>query len=255
MKCKICDSDSEKIFSHLVLKKYDVVYYQCKNCFYIQTEEPYWLEESYNNPLNIDDTGILKRNADFAKKTSVLNYFLFNPKKSFLDYAGGYGVFTRMMRDAGFDYYWTDKYAQNILSKGFEDTGKNKFESVTAFEVFEHMVDPKVELEKILCYSENIIFSTFLITDKYPDDSWWYYGFSHGQHVSLYTIESLQILGKKFGLNFYTNGNTFHLFTKKELSNTYFNFLLKLSKYGLFTFVKSNLQSKTDTDASILKLL
>ncbi len=38
----------------------------------------------------------------------------------FLDYAGGYGVFTRLMRDIGFDFYWHDPYTQNLFANGFE---------------------------------------------------------------------------------------------------------------------------------------
>ncbi len=253
MNCKICDSESIKIFSQRILKKYDVDYFRCNSCGFIQTENPYWLEESYVNPLNNDDTGILKRNNDFLKKTAAINYFMFNSEKQFLDYAGGYGVFTRLMRDTGFDCYWIDKYAKNILAIGFEGDENKKYETVTAFEVFEHMVDPKTELEKILEYSDNIIFSTVLVGDQIPDKNWWYYGFNHGQHISLYTIKSLQQLANQYGLNFYSNGSSFHMFTKNEISNTYFKILLKLSKYGLFTFVKSKLQSKTDSDAAKIK--
>jgi len=45
MNCKICSSNSSHIFSHDVLKKYNVKYFKCENCGFIQTENPYWLEE------------------------------------------------------------------------------------------------------------------------------------------------------------------------------------------------------------------
>lgn len=254
MKCHICDSETKLAFTKLVLKKYNVMFYQCSNCYYIQSEEPYWLDEAYNSALNIDDTGILKRNTTFHKKTLVIDYFIFNHQKEFLDFAGGYGVFTRLMRDAGFDYYWTDKYAQNILARGFEDNGAKKYESLTAFEVFEHIVNPKEEIGNMLKFSDSIIFTTLLIDKSYPDpDSWWYYGFHHGQHVSFYTFESLNLLSKQFGLNYYSDGINFHLFTKKKLSNLYFKLLLKFSKYGLDLFVRMNLKSKTDSDSNLLK--
>jgi hypothetical protein len=255
MNCKICNNSSSFIFSKEVLKKYDVKYYQCSNCGFIQTEEPYWIEEAYNSALNTDDTGILQRNFDFQKKTSVLNYFLFSKAGKFLDYAGGYGIFTRLMRDVGFDYYWTDKYAKNLLSIGFEDKGNFRYENVTAFEVFEHMVEPHKELQLILEYSDNIIFSTVLLKGQYPDAKWWYYGFNHGQHVSLYTAEALSELAQAYNLNFYTNGHTFHMFTKKKISNFYFKTLVKLSKYGLANWVKLFLTSKTGTDSNYLKTL
>ena len=108
----------------------------------------------------------------------------------FLDYAGGYGVFTRLMRDIGFDFYWHDPYTQNLFANGFEDDLKSnsKFELLTAFEVFEHLVNPKEELEKMLRFSDTIVFSTELMPQEIPDpEEWWYYGFNHGQHISFYT--------------------------------------------------------------------
>src|SRR5574343_1414793 len=120
MRCKICNNNSEIVFKHKVLSKYDVSYFRCTNCGFIQTEEPYWLQEAYNNALNIDDTGLIKRNEVFRRKISVLLFFLFKRERSFIDYGGGYGIFTRMMRDLGFDYYWIDKYANNVCARGFE---------------------------------------------------------------------------------------------------------------------------------------
>ncbi|MBC7383803.1 MAG: hypothetical protein H7296_12560, partial [Bacteroidia bacterium] len=152
----------------------------------------------------------------------------------------------------GFDYYWTDKYAQNIISKGFENSEEKIYQCVTAFELFEHMVNPVEEMEKILIHSDNIIFSTVLTGNKIPDLNWWYYGFNHGQHVALFTSESLRILGAKFDLNFYTNGANFHMFTKKKMSNYYFKFLIKASKYGLYNIIKQTIKSRTDSDAKLL---
>jgi hypothetical protein len=142
MQCKICGTIAEPIFRHQVLGKYEVSYYRCGSCYFIQTEKPYWIEEAYKNALNPEDTGLFKRNEDFRAKTSALIYFLLGKGKKFVDFAGGYGIFTRMMRDVGFDFYWSDKYANNLMSKGFEAKPSEKFEAVTAFEVFEHMVEP-----------------------------------------------------------------------------------------------------------------
>ena len=252
MTCKVCQSQITKIFSHIILKKYMIDYFQCNICGFIQTEAPYWIEEAYKNALNPDDTGLIKRNEYFREKASTLLFFLFPKNNKYIDYAGGYGLFTRMMRDIGFDFFWTDKYAQNIISKGFEDKPENKYQCVTAFEIFEHMIDPHEELEKILKYSDNIIFSTVLSGDHVQDQNWWYYGFNHGQHVSIYSEKSLKLLGSKFGLNFYTNGSNFHMFTKKRLSNFFFKLMIKLAKYGLYNFIKFNLTSKTDSDAQFL---
>ena len=70
--------------------------------------------------MNIEDTGIIKRNILLAKRTSAILFFLFNKKESFLDYGGGYGLFVRLMRDGGFNFYWNDPFTENLFARGFE---------------------------------------------------------------------------------------------------------------------------------------
>ena len=48
------------------------------------------------------------------------SYIFFNKNVAYLDVDGGYGMLTRLMRDYGFHFYWTDPYCQNILARGFE---------------------------------------------------------------------------------------------------------------------------------------
>lgn len=51
MKCKICNKTTKKIFTAKILNKYNIGYFSCPNCKFIQTEEPYWLEESYKDSI------------------------------------------------------------------------------------------------------------------------------------------------------------------------------------------------------------
>lgn len=46
MKCRVCGAEAENFDQAKVLGKYDVSYYVCKECGFVETEEPYWLEES-----------------------------------------------------------------------------------------------------------------------------------------------------------------------------------------------------------------
>ncbi|MCJ7552618.1 MAG: class I SAM-dependent methyltransferase [Ignavibacteriaceae bacterium] len=250
MNCKICNSSAPLVFKEKVLKKYDVEFYQCDKCGFLFSEEPYWIEEAYGNAITYSDSGIILRNIQFSKICSVTIDLFFNRKDRFLDYAGGYGLFTRMMRDYGFDFYWTDKYCENLFAKGFEHDEKvdSKFEIVTAFEVFEHFVDPVVELEKILSFSNNVIFSTELLSQPIPDPKeWWYYSFIHGQHISFYTYKSLSLLAKRFNLNFYSMGNI-HIITDKKLNEFLLKLLKKASLAFLFDVLKFRYKSKTFDD-------
>jgi len=241
MKCKVCESDSHHFAQGKVMGKYDVDYFQCSNCGFVQTEEPYWLDEAYSQPIASSDVGLAFRNFSFSKITQNLLFNFFNHQARFLDYGGGYGLFVRLMRDAGFDFYWLDKFCQNIFAQGFEidAAANNQCELVTAFEVFEHLVHPIYELEKLLKNSRNILFSTELLPESHPKPhEWWYYVLHEGQHVSLYTAKSLSILAAKFNLNFYSNGSSLHLLTEKELPDDVFQ---QLAKGGLAAVNKVSL--------------
>jgi len=250
MICKICKSNTKQIFTSKILKKYDVKYFKCDNCGYLFTEEPFWLEEAYSRSINLSDTGLLDRNIYFSKVLSVFIFFYFDRNGFFLDYAGGYGVFTRLMRDIGFDFYWHDPYTQNLFANGFElDLKSNsRFELLTAFEVFEHLINPKEELEKMLEFSDTIIFSTELMPQEVPDrKDWWYYGFNHGQHISFYTKKTLDTLASQFKLNYY-NVNGIHILTKRKFNTTLLMLMKKLRNFGLYQIVKKLVKSKTFSD-------
>ena len=117
--CKICGHEVAKIFEKKILNKYQVGYFQCPNCEFIQTEKPYWLDEAYKDPINASDTGLISRNIYLSRLTSLLIFFFFDKTGCFLDFAGGYGIFTRLMRDIGFDFLWQDPFTTNLFAKGF----------------------------------------------------------------------------------------------------------------------------------------
>jgi hypothetical protein len=147
--------------------------------------------------------------------SSVLNH-CFDPGKSFVDFGGGHGLFVRIMRDRGFDYYRDDKYCANLFANGFDmaDSSSSTFSLATAFEVFEHFALPCDELAKLLQYTDTVLFSTEIISDiPPPPETWWYYGLDHGQHISFYTKKALSCLANKFGLQYVSHGSI-HLFTK-----------------------------------------
>jgi len=251
--CKICGADTSRVFSARVLKKYEVNYYYCNNCSFLQTEEPYWLEEAYRSVIGVEDTGVLKRNIMLSKQANVIINCLFNKNGKFLDYAGGYGIFVRLMRDIGFDFYWNDPYSKNVLSKGFEYNNIDKIDLITAFEVFEHFNDPLVEIEKMLNISKNILFSTRIFKGAPPNPAeWWYYSLNSGQHISLYSIKTLQFIANKYKLNLNTNYKSVHLLSTQRISNKYFIFLLNTSMFGLSNFLRLRMKSKTESDFQLL---
>jgi hypothetical protein len=230
MQCKICENTTEFFSDAEILFKYKIKYYKCPDCGFIQTEEPYWLDEAYSDAINHSDIGLLKRNSDLVCPTGNVLSKYFDSFKKFIDYGAGYGVFVRMMRDRGFDFYWQDKYCDNLYAKDFTYKEKEKYEALTAYEVFEHLPSPVAEVEEMLKHSDNILFSTYLIPSENPKPlDWWYYALDHGQHVSLYTEKSLSLLAKKFGKNLISNGKNIHLITNRNVSG--FNFKLLTKPY------------------------
>lgn len=250
MKCRLCNFETTKVFSAKVLNQYEIEYFICSNCDLLQTESPYWLEEAYENPINDTDTGLLDRNIKFAEKVKSIIYFFFKRDGNFLDYAAGYGVFTRLMRDIGFNFYWNDPYTENLFAKGFEyNNGDLPVELITSFESFEHFVNPMEEINKMRQITGNIIFSTNLYPDPLPNPSdWWYYGLEHGQYVAFYSRRTLKYIADELNLNFLSCSKYLHLFSEERINEKYFNFIFKKSSY-FNKYINKKLKSKTFSDS------
>ena len=210
-RCPICDEQAKYAFQSKLLHRYNVTYFCCPQCELLQTESPHWLEEAYSSAIASTDIGLLQRNFQIS---SILAPVLFFHDKhgKYLDYAGGYGKFCRLMRDIDFDFYTTDAYCTNLFAKDFEWTpDKNlNFSGITAMEVLEHVHNPLTFFEGICPYlTENgaIIFTTFLYRDNIPDKDWWYYSFNTGQHISFFTQKTLETLSVKLNMHFVSNGH------------------------------------------------
>jgi hypothetical protein len=240
MDCKVCKAKTEKIFDAKIMNKYKIDYFYCKNCGFLQTEDPYWLDEAYKDPITLTDTGYMQRNINLSKMVATILLLFFDFRRKFLDYAGGYGVFVRLMRDIGFDFYWYDKYTQNLFARGFEydESMKGEIEAITCIEAFEHFVNPIEEIEKMLSISKNIIFTTELLPNPIPKpQDWWYYTLEDGQHISFYSSKTLDFIAQKYGLK-YVNLRWLHIFTQKRISNLQLKIALFSHKFEFYKLLK-----------------
>jgi len=201
VECKICSEKTELFARNTILGKYDVDYFRCRGCGFIQTEEPFWLEDAYSEAITSTDVGLVSRNIDLARVTATLITLINKGNGRFLDYGGGYGLLTRMMRDYGYNFHWHDKHCQNIFARSFEDDGESSYDLLTAYEVIEHLVSPLDELVTMRKRAPVILLTTNLLPADQPKPGhWWYYGLDHGQHISIFTKESLRIAAEKIGL-------------------------------------------------------
>lgn len=249
--CPVCSNQRYACFSATLLQKYQVDYFYCDRYGLLQTETPYWLEEAYQSAIAAADTGLVSRNISISRILARILFFLFDRQGKYLDIAGGYGMLTRLMRDIGFDFYWSDLYCENLLAKGFEYENASKpFTAITAFEVLEHIWEPFDFIKTSLQEAETstIVFSTELFSGEPPSpDTWSYYALNTGQHISFYQQKTLKVLAQSLSLNFYSHGNI-HMFSDRSISNYLFSFLVSRISSVLFEYVESNLQSKTLVD-------
>jgi hypothetical protein len=235
MNCKICSSQSTPFATAVVLGKYNVQYFECQACGFIQTEEPYWLAEAYSpQAISPSDLGVVSRNVTNAKLSMALITAFFDSSAKFIDIGGGYGLLVRLMRDAGYNFFWSDRACVNLFAKGTEADLSNGqvYELATAFEVLEHLVSPREEIKNSLELSSSLFFSTFLVPKVRPrPNEWWYYQPQDGQHICFYTLESLNCIADKFHVHLYSDNRQFHLLTRKRISPYLFRKVLH-SKLG-----------------------
>ena len=258
MTCPVCQSPTKTAFKAQVLLKHEAEYRVCDYCGYLFAIEPHWLDEAYTSAIASIDTGLVKRNLSISGKLANLLYFGMHERGRgrYVDIAGGYGMLTRMMRDYGFDFYWQDKYCSNLLSQGFEYIqDSSKYDAVTAFEVLEHVTNPVEFIKNTMSEinTDTIIFSTLLYEGAPPNpNEWWYYAFQTGQHIGFFQKKTLERIGKKLNLNFYT-ANKIHILSKKKTSKI----LLKTSTNDVFArilpyLIQIHLVGKTESDQSIV---
>ncbi|RZM21379.1 MAG: class I SAM-dependent methyltransferase [Pedobacter sp.] len=259
MVCKVCGGQSTACMEAHLLGKYQVVYYQCNTCQFIQTEHPYWLPEAYSSAIASLDIGLVQRNQIAAGIIQSIITKWFDPAGKFVDYGGGYGMLVRMMRDRGFDFYRYDTYCENLFAQTFEaiqPINTPTYTLLTAFEVFEHLVDPVSDIATMQQYSNNILFSTALQPTNWKPspDSWWYVLPETGQHISLYTTKSLQILAEQRGLNFISGYNDMHLMSERPVSQRWFRTLTNWRGSQLYNLLsRSRRPSLLDTDYAQLR--
>jgi hypothetical protein len=239
-RCKVCDSASHPFGSARVLGRHDVRYYRCDACGFVQTEEPYWLDEAYGTALIAADVGVAQRNIELAAVTQAVIQQFFRADRRFLDYGGGYGLFVRLMRDRGFDFRWQDRYAANLLSRGFEAApDADGFELVTAFEVLEHLVDPVPQVADMLRCGDSLLCTTRVMPPANPKpNEWWYYALFGGQHVSLFTLEALRRLAARLGRRLVSDGVSIHILTSHEVPEWLFRLVIRPPATGLLNRIR-----------------
>ena len=204
--CPNCDSLGVRSLREVAVTTVSVkaVLTHCPNCDYLYLADPSWFDKAYQDEF-YGDTGYVARNIDIASKTIELfriwkivsaRMDSFPPA---CDIGAGLGMYARMMRDRGYDFYGTDKFAAMPLIKPFAGLDCN-FRIKTAFEVVEHLPSLPAFLMEAVGDVDLFFFSTELRRVGFiPDNDWWYYAFAVGQHIGFHSDKSLAICFSRAG--------------------------------------------------------
>ena len=230
--CPVCDGTSalfdvvdfnknceEPRGLHLDLSGEAIYYIRCSSCHFVFSPDMYsWDSKKFSEKVYNDE--YIKIDPDFIKIRPQFNALKMKQMFSggaklirHLDYGGGNGTFSQLLTDAGFNSRSVDPYAKtnHPISSG------EKFNLITAFEVFEHIPYPRTlmhSLNDLLEPNGMICFSTLISDGKIQANqrlSWWYASPRNG-HISLFSKRSLSILAKEFGFKFASFDQNLHLF-------------------------------------------
>jgi hypothetical protein len=216
--CPVCDAEMEQFDTAVVLGRYDVTYHHCPSCGLVATRETPWLQEAYSSAIHDADAGLLRRAHRYQRLAAAVIRSEGLRRGRFLDWAGGYGVFTQLMRDRGYDTWQHDDFAEPVFARGFRDPGDGRYDLITAFEVFEHLADPRRQLDPLAGRSDRLLFTTETLPAGPPKVAdWWYYMPGVGQHITFHTVASLRKLGEHLGFSLTSNGTNWHLFHRGSL--------------------------------------
>lgn len=148
---------------------------------------------------------------------SVMKAIFRSPGQSVrhLDYGGGNGMLSRLLREAG----WNSVSYDPLSDRNTDPAGLGRFDLISAFEVFEHVPDVQGlmrDLRALLVEDGMVVFSTMTSDGEiHPQRplTWWYASPRNG-HISLFSSASLDILGQQSGFRHGSMNSSLHLFFK-----------------------------------------
>jgi glycosyltransferase involved in cell wall biosynthesis len=205
--CRLCSGNTRLAFRKQVMGQHNVGYYRCEQCFSLQTEAPYWIEQADAGDPERYDTGKASRTlANFMLLPELLQILQVSKSDVALDFGGRTGLFGRLMRDIGFNFFTHDKFGSNEFMGGYTWNSLNlPCKLITLFQVAEHFTDPVQEWKQLLaCNPQWIIGSTELYADQSSD--WHHLNPLSGQHVFFYSREALALIARESGRYYYQLG-------------------------------------------------
>lgn len=225
--CRLCGGNAIRVFETMILGRHRVGYWECTQCACLQTDPPHWLEEAGEADGMMPDVGAAQRSVTLSLTISALLEQLgleqlglerpgVGTGTSCLDWGGGDGLFTRMMRDRGFAFFLQDDGTGNRYAQGFarQDAAAAVFPVTTALEVLERLPDPARDLRGIFAADSDIVIVTArLYRGEGPD--WPQLSPDTGRSVFFYSLRGLDLVAQRYGMRLHSNGQT-HVFYREQ---------------------------------------
>lgn len=199
-----------------------VYYHRCENCGHVFSPE-FWTWSAKDFSDQIYNDGYVAVDPDYLETRPLgnaqllLNLFGAQPSSiRHLDYGGGNGRLSSHLQAQGWDSTSFDPFPDNPL----DAHQLGKFNLITAFEVFEHVPDPKeliANLDQLMSDSCLVLFSTLTSDNALQANSrinWWYCSPRNG-HISLFTRKSLSLLANRHNLKFGSVNEGLHCYVNQ----------------------------------------
>lgn len=216
VKCVICEGTTE-IKLHVDIHDWQKQpLFQCRACSFYFFHQPDWLPQSFSAELNELDLGSVAR-CSFVADFMAAIFSSDRENTRVLDWGGGDGLLTRLLRERGFDCVWYDPFVQPRFVGDAIYEGDSPVGVTVASEVFLHLTDPLRALRSLLAISD-IVVVTAVVPPKQVNPNWWYLMPETGQHVSFFPITALKELANRTDTCLYSDRRFFHVFADRRLS-------------------------------------
>ena len=217
--CKLCLGATVPQFSKTVLGRHRADYVECSNCGCLQVLSAPWLPEAYASESWAIDTGLIARNLQLAGRIGSFLQRACTSNDTILDFGGGTGMLTRLLRDCGWQVLCHEPYRKPLFVSAFH---VEKIDGLTpsviiASEVFEHFDAPLSSLERLFQAAPIIIFTTEVWARQGID--WWYLASDLGQHVFFFSQKALVDVAERHSFHYMDAGLLKFFVRQDQLAN------------------------------------
>jgi hypothetical protein len=96
-----------------------------------------------------------------------------------------------------------------------DDVAPGSIGLLSAVEVLEHCVNPRLEVGELFAKQPDVLFTT-TVTYEGQGPDWYYLGLQTGQHIFFYSRAGLRMLAETHGYHYF-GSSYFHIFTRHAI--------------------------------------